>query len=166
MVMPAQKPGKSEQSVATPNEFLQAVKNLLGIGDFSWDLAADEKNAVCWHGKSHFNEVDNSLIQPWHCIQGWLWLNPPYSDIQPWVDKAYVESCKGARIAMLVPASVGSNWWTNHVAGIAQVYFLKGRITFVGHKSPYPKDLALLLYRPNVLGGYSTWDWKKELTKP
>lgn len=156
---PKQQPGKSEQSVQTPPEFMSAVRGLLNIDEFYWDLAADEHNtqAKHWCGEEH-----NSLIQEWawYSKVEWLWLNPPYGDIGPWVQKCCNESQAGAKIACLVPASVGANWWLHWVDGQAQVYLLNGRITFVGHKSPYPKDLALLLYRPNVTGGYSIWSWK------
>lgn len=157
MTVPAQKPGKSEQSVETPNEFIDAAKRLLHIEQFDWDLAADESNTKA----KYWTPIEcDALIQAWDHLGGWLWLNPPYSKITPWVTKCWKESREGACIAALVPASVGSNWWNDYVAGKAQVYFLTPRITFMGHKHPYPKDLALLLYRPDVTAGYSTWHWK------
>jgi phage N-6-adenine-methyltransferase len=161
--MPQQKPGKSNQSVQTPYDFMQAVHSLLGT-TFAVDLAATKENA---QAPTFITEEENSLTKDWDTLSPcrWLWLNPPYTHIEPWVAKCAGESACGAYIAALVPASVGANWWVNHVAGIAQVYFLNGRITFVGHKTPYPKDLALLLYRPGVTGGYSTWDWRRYLTK-
>lgn len=61
---------------------------------------------------------------------------------------------------MLVPASVGANWWFTGVHHEADVHFLNGRIKFVGAKDPYPKDCALLLYHPAATGGYSCWNWK------
>lgn len=154
--MPKQQPGKSEQEVETPGDFLQAVKGKLGTKYFSIDLAADEENAV---SGQFYSERDNALIQDW-VYAGWAWLNPPYADIHPWVEKANHESKLGAHVAMLVPASVGSNWWADHVHEQAYVLFASPRITFVGHTSPYPKDLALLLYTPFGASGYDTWRWK------
>lgn len=86
-------------------------------------------------------------------------LTPPYSNIKEWVAK-----CDGslAAIALLVPASVGSNWFRDHVDGKARVFFLNGRVTFVGHKAGYPKDLILCLYGPDIAPGYEVWDWRKE----
>lgn len=166
MTMPAQKPGKSEQSVATPMDFQQAVYRLLGIpkgSSFYVDLAADETNAC---GLTFIDKESDSLTKPWAEVfnslndpRAWFWLNPPFAAIKPWVKKAYEESRKGAKIAVLVPLSTAT-WWTDWVDGKAQVYLLKGRLTFVGHKSAFPKDLALLLYRPDVTNGYSVWDWK------
>lgn len=100
-------------------------------------------------------------MQSW-VFDGWNWLNPPFGDLRPWVQKAYQESRLGARTSMLVPAGVGSNWWRDWVHGKARVLLLNGRITFVGHKQPYPKDCALLLYEPNVIPGYEVWAWPNE----
>lgn len=155
-VMPEQKPGRSEQVVETPPDFIKAIKSRLGIHEFAIDLAANKDNA-----KAHqfYSEDDDALIQGW-VFEGWDWCNPPYSDIEPWVAKAAIESQKGAKVAMLLPASVGSNWWATHVDRKAYVTFLNGRITFEGHTGPYPKDLVLLLYAPFLRGGSTVWRWK------
>jgi hypothetical protein len=95
-------------------------------------------------------------------FDGWNWLNPPFSDLRTWVQKALEESRQGAHTAMLVPAGVGANWWRDWVHTKARVLLLNGRITFVGHNQPYPKDCALLLYEPNVIPAYETWTWMDE----
>lgn len=158
--MPKQKPGKSEQDVQTPAIFLEAVKRRLRIGEFDIDLAASAENAVC---PNYYDEAADSLVQPWCVGLGWNWCNPPYADIEPWVRKAWIEAGKGASTAMLVPASTGSNWWRDHVSTRAYISHLNGRLTFVGHKSPYPKDLALLLYTPWGFCGTETWHWRANL---
>lgn len=155
--MPAQKPGKSEQVVETPDDFIQAVLIRLGISGFSLDVAASPDNT---QAPLFYDEETNGLIQPWY-TSGWAWCNPPYSSISPWVEKAWTEAQKGAHIVMLVPASTGSNWWRAHVDGKAYITFLNGRVTFVGHSSPYPKDLALLLYAPFLSGGSTVWRWRE-----
>lgn len=161
-VMPLQKPGRSEQVVCTPPEFLQALKSRLGISQFDIDVAADESNHVAevWYGPgSGFNS--DGLQADWCITIGWNWCNPPFGNIQPWVQKGFEEAVRGAKTAMLVPASTGANWWAEYVNGIAHVLLLQGRLTFVGHTTPYPKDLALLLYSPIVWGGYEVWKWKE-----
>ena len=162
MVMPKQKPGRSEQVVCTPVEFLAAVKKRLGIEGYGFglDLAASHANAVAGN---YYTEEDDSLIQSWHGANArgtWSWCNPPYADLRPWVAKAHFEASQGAMVAMLVAASVGSEWWREFVDGSAYVTFFGPRLTFVGHTSPYPKDLALLLYAPFLRGGSTIWRWK------
>ena len=161
---PQQKPGKSRQDYSTPPEFLQALKNRLGIPYFECDLAASIGNSVA---PLMYTEEDNSLdpANSWKFGSGWSFCNPPYADIRPWVRKAFEESRKGAHVVMLVPASVGSNWWSNWVHRGAMVWFLNGRLTFVGETAPYPKDTAVLLYAPHILeGGYTVWNWRNDIT--
>lgn len=160
MTMPAQKPGRSEQSVGTPAIFLDAARRRLGIVDFAIDLAADHQNSVCG---LCFTEELNSLVQPWHrychARVGWGWLNPPFGDIAPWAQKCWEESRLGAQVALLVPAATGAAWWIDSVRGKGYITYLQGRITFVGHEIGYPKDLALVLYAPFLEGGSCTWRW-------
>lgn len=172
---PRQKPGRSEQTVVTPMAFVERVERWLGTR-FEWDLAADASNCilrrrshisgnlegpVSWFGPGSPTAEDAlSAEMRWPRI-GWLWCNPPFSDLALWVEKARDERWHGAKTAMLVPASTGANWWLNHVDGTAEILLLNGRITFDGHTSPYPKDLALLLYAPDRWPGYHVWDWRR-----
>lgn len=156
---PRQKPHRSEQVVCTPPEFLYAVRERLGIAQFDCDLAASIDNTIC---SMFYTEEDSALLHNWSLGEDWNWCNPPYGSIAPWVQKAWEEAGRGAKTAMLVPASVGSNWWKNWVHNAAHVLFLNGRLTFVGHKTCYPKDLALLLYCKSHVGGYEVWPWENE----
>jgi len=161
--MPDQKPGKSRQNYGTPSNFLLATLGLLGASDFAWDLAADEFNTVTANG--WFDEKTNSLVQDWaakSAKRGWLWLNPPFTDIYPWARKAYEESLRGANVAMLVPLST-AEWWQDWVDNKAFVLLLAGRLTFVGETAAYPKDCALILYTRPQLTGYKLWKWKDDL---
>jgi phage N-6-adenine-methyltransferase len=156
--MPIQKPGRSKQDYQTPPEFIKAVKNRLHIDEFKVDLAADFGNAQAplW-----FNEEQDSFKQNWAeaAKGGWAWLNPPYANITPWVEKAKQEADNGAHVAVLVPASVGANWWLHWVEPWAWQVYLNGRLTFVGETAPYPKDCALLLYTPWGFAGHEIWRW-------
>lgn len=159
--MPVQKPGLSKQDYETPPEFINAVKARLGVVDFEWDLAASEQNSKALH--SYFSEEDDSLLQDWNRLItcawpqfGWAWLNPPFGHIEPWAKKC-AES--GIKVAFLVPAGVGANWFRDWVDGKALVLLLNGRISFDGI-APYPKDCILALY--GVTPGYEVWDWRKQ----
>lgn len=163
MSMPAQNPGRSRQDYSTPPELLLAIKDYLWINHFSIDLAASDANKVA---PLFYDEATNALADehPW-CVDendgGWAYANPPYFNIRPWVEKAYHEATNhGAQIAMLVPASTGSNWWADWVHDKANVLLMQGRVRFVGASGPYPKDTVILLYAPHIKGGYTLWDWK------
>lgn len=163
-IMPWQKPGRSEQIVGTPPEFLIAARRRLGIVDFTIDLAATPSNAVV----PLYLDEDADALRPdvsW-VYEGWNWLNPPFGKIGPWVRKAYEQSQAGARTAVLIPAAVGANWWKSWVEDKAHIIPLNGRLTFIGHTLGYPKDCALLLYGPDIVPGYvNAWRWMDELTE-
>jgi phage N-6-adenine-methyltransferase len=140
------------------------LKLKLGIGGFQYDLAASAENTVA---DQFYTEQDDALIQDWagNMLDGaWAFCNPPYADIEPWVMKAcYETEGAGVNVAMLLPASTGSNWWRTYVHNRCYVLLLNGRLTFVGHKTPYPKDLVVLLYTPMRLTGYDVWNWKNDV---
>lgn len=167
--MPKQKPGRSKQDYQTPRALLDATRKFLDTSDFWIDLAATKKNRVV---ARYYGRKDDSLDprvswrSPPNLPLRWGWLNPPFAQIGPWVQKAYEQSQRGARIAMLVPAAVGSNWWRDWVHEKAHVLLLNGRITFVGADQGYPKDCVILLYgkppdSPHYVGSfwYRIWRW-------
>lgn len=159
--MPKQKPATSRQDYQTPTELLDAVRRRLRISQFEIDVAASRRNKVC---DLFLSRGTNALgpTMPWATDGGWGWCNPPYRNIAPWVGKAQLQADQGAKTAVLVPASVGANWWRDWVDGRAYALLLNGRVTFVGETTPYPKDCAVLLYTPEGQHGYEVWNWQEE----
>ena len=165
---PSMARGKSKQDYETPPEFMEAVRNRFERP--IWDLAAAPENARCYH---YYTKEDDSLTKDWHKIHsdrqlkgekdGFLWLNPPFSNIEPWAEKCAAEMKLGARILFLVPASVDSVWYWKHVAPHACVLALKQRICFDG-KNGFPKGLILAVYAYG-LKGFQPWDWKGKRAK-
>lgn len=146
--------GKSRQDYETPLEFIAAVTKR--FGPLETDLACDEENAKA---PRKITPAINSLNYAcqWRDF-GLCWLNPPYGIIGPWAKKCYAEACMGAKVLMLVPASVGSNWFADYVHEKAFVLFLRPRLTFEGADDPYPKDLMLCCFGFRL--GYECWKWK------
>jgi phage N-6-adenine-methyltransferase len=160
--------GASRQDYATPSDFLNAFR--ARFGDIVFDLAAHERNHVA---ERYFSPSQDLLSQDWgaeldKCSQRqWLWLNPPFANIGPWAWKCARHARRAHAtmrgIALLVPASVGSLWWYEHVAPHAQVYFLIGRLHF-SEAGPFPKDCALCLFGPEP--GHHYWDWRDRYDVP
>ena len=133
-------------------------------GPLHIDLAADAENAKA--PKFHTKEQD-SLSMSWTGL-GHMWLNPPYANIGDWAEKAAMSSMSfapGDMLFMLVPASVGSNWYWEFVNGYAETCIITPRLKFIGHKTCYPKDLMLAVYHgfcsaPNHI---ERSPWKKVL---
>lgn len=150
---PTIKRGRSKQDYATPEDFRHAVEMRFGVPTF--DLAASEHN---YFVKPYYSQEQNSLVRPWSTIAGVLWLNPPFTHIEPWAAKCRYEAERGATILFLTPASVGSVWFANHVHRHACVLQLTPRLSFDGI-APYPKDCILSVYWAG-LNGYDVWKWK------
>jgi phage N-6-adenine-methyltransferase len=125
---------------------------------FTIDVAASPANARC----DRFYTVDeDGLAQPW--AGEVVWCNPPYSDIRPWVEKAWAEADAARGIVMLLPANrTEQGWWQDLVepfrdrggSGV-RVEFLRGRHRFiragsalVGPNERPPFGCCLLIWAP------------------
>jgi phage N-6-adenine-methyltransferase len=108
---------------------------------FTIDAAALPRNAKL---KRFWTPAEDALTRSW---AGWrVWCNPPYSNIEPWVEKAHDEwvwtrSGHGGPelIVMLVPANrTEQGWWQRQVEPHSRarrqdfrVEFLPGRLRFI-----------------------------------
>ncbi len=154
---PTQKPGRSKQDYGTPADFLEAVERR--FGEIVVDLAATDQNTVA---PQYYTPRQDSLAQDWagDMRDGVLWLNPPFGGVGPWASKCREESAKRrGLILLLVPASIGSAWFRDHVHRHAMVFALAPRLKFVGTEAPYPGDLILAVYGMG-LSGFDTWVWR------
>jgi hypothetical protein len=153
---------QSKQDYVTPMDFVRALEKLLRVR-FTIDLAATEENTRV--EGNYFTKEQNSLIQPWR-DQGEDaigWLNPEFGDMRTWAHKCEIEGTPlktqpAFRSAMLGPASVGANWYADHVHHKAMVLSV-GRIQFIGCPDPYPKDLMVALFGFGFTG-FDVWKWK------
>lgn len=155
-----------KQGHRTPREFLDAVERRFGLIGF--DLAAtlghEVTDRIGYPGSSYTPE-DDALSQDWtlpnlHKSRPVAWLNPPFANIRPWVAKLDAECKFLPRWTLcLIPASMGSKWWRDHVLGKCMAFGVT-RMAFVGSETIYPKDLALLAYGFGV-HGTGFWDWRE-----
>ena len=88
---------------------------------------------------------DDGLSLPWH---GRVFVNPPYGrELSHWIAKAKAEVEQGrARcVVALVPSRTDTRWWHEHIAGRADVYLLRGRLTFgeADQVAPFPSALVV-----------------------
>jgi len=156
---------KTEQNVGTDPKLFQVLNDRFNFG---WDLACTFENCIVTpindEQRGFYFPEYNAFDVHWHARDGWLYLNPPYKDIEPWARKCYEESKLGAKIVMLTPASTGTRWFQKWIYRKAMVKFLIGRPTFKGHDKPYPKDMMISIF-DNFNRGFGLWDWKKEVTE-
>ncbi len=88
----------------------------------------------------YYTPAENGLAQPWDGER--VWCNPPYSSIEPWLEKAWAEWRLGGPelIVMLLPANrTEQGWWQRQVephrdrSSEFRVEFLSGRLRFIAH---------------------------------
>jgi len=134
---------------------------------FTVDVAASEHNTKV--PEHWFGIHDDGLSQPWGGER--VWCNPPYSNLTPWLEKAWMEFEDdpvgdefAELIVMLVPANrTEQKWWQEYVEPYRdqpnsplRVKFLPGRIRFiaagkteVGPNERPPFGCCLLIWERN-----------------
>jgi phage N-6-adenine-methyltransferase len=140
--------GESSGDIWTPWEFMRAVEHK--FGPIAIDLAASgpqSAKAARW-----ITPEEDSLKQDWTTLLngGLGWDNCPYSNIAPWASKCAWEHTQGWKGLLLVPGSIGANWFKDAMWPYADTYSV-GRMVFDNcfdkHgnlvTTPYPKDLIL-----------------------
>lgn len=122
----------------TPQDFFDKLN---AIYHFSIDVCALPYNTKCTR---YYTPIDDGLSQDWS--NDVVWCNPPYGKtIGLWVKKSYLESIKGSRIVMLLPARTDTKWFHDYILGKATLIFIRGRLKFGQslNSAPFPSMLAL-----------------------
>ena len=121
---------------------------------FQLDAAAAPHNALC---RKFITAEQNTLETPWADylnVPGYVWLNPPYSDIMPFVKKAASESANQIGTVMLVPADTSVGWFKEAIQTASEVRFITaGRLAFINPVTGKPvsgnnKGSMLIIWRP------------------
>jgi hypothetical protein len=96
-------------------------------------------------GKGKNPDFDGRVI-PWRSQN---FVNPPYNDISPWMEKAILEMNANDRSSLLfVPVRTGTRYWEKLVYPDAtEIRFVTGRVMFKGYKTPSPFHLGLIAYK-------------------
>lgn len=149
----------------TPKETIDWALKVTNLSEYTLDVAACEEAhwADQWYGDKGTSLI-SGLLGPWF---GDVWCNPPYSDIKPWVEKAWFEHSHRIEspvrsVSMLLPATrTEQAWWQENIEpyrdrpdGILRTFFVPGRIKFRfpegSDKKPSsaPFPCVLLFWRP------------------
>lgn len=107
------------------------------VHHFTLDAAASATNALC---AKYFTRETDGLLRSWRGER--VWVNPPYSRLEPWLAKAWDAMADGCElVVMLLPANrCEQGWWQDYVepfrdrpatAGtVLTTRFLRGRSRF------------------------------------
>ena len=146
---------------ATTNEVFGPLHDRFS---FTLDVAASEGNAKL---PRYFDIEVDGLSQSWEGAR--VWCNPPYSDIQPWLEKAWAET-ETEIVVMILPANrTEQSWWQDMVEPYRDragspltTEFVRGRTRFiapnaesVGTNERPPFGCVLLIWnreRPHLHG--------------
>jgi len=124
----------------TTHETLAWCASRAGVSAFDLDVAACEESH---HAPRFYAKTDDGLVRSWDAER--VWCNPPYSDIAPWVAKAWIEwtdrphRFADRTIAMLLPAiKTEQSWWQRDVEPhrdgrgqrVLATHFVPGRTAF------------------------------------
>ena len=103
-----EKPSYDTDAWSTPAEYVEFARDILGAIDC--DPATNETAQGIVKAATHYTIDDDGLEQPW---PGRVWLNPPYSDVGPWVEKLETERDLGhvTEAIVLVNVAHTSAWF-------------------------------------------------------
>jgi phage N-6-adenine-methyltransferase len=76
-------------------------------------------------------------------------VNPPYSNISKWCEKAYNEFKLGKTVVLLIPSRTDTEYWHTYVMRATEIRFLKGRLNFNGSKNSAPFPSSLVIFKAN-----------------
>ena len=145
----------------TPIRLYEYFNNL---ENFEWDLAADDKNHLA---AKFYTEQDNALTQSW---DGRCWLNPPYSMIKEFANKAIEELRIRPKLSihLLIPARTDTKYFHNLLPFTSELIMIKGRLkfinpdmNFIASAAPFPSMVMYLVPQPKKLI-FSTLEFKEK----
>jgi phage N-6-adenine-methyltransferase len=133
------------QAWATPAALLASLYAALGTFDLDPCSPTADRRKAPVRARMYLTAMDDGLTLPW---RGKVFMNPPYGRaLKQWVSKAHseVQAGRARLVAALVPARTETLWWHTHIAGVADAFMLRGRLSF-GNATPAPFPSALILW--------------------
>jgi len=133
---------------------------------FQLDVACTVKNQKCKDGwgldntvfgfKSHYHI--NAINKQWH---GWIdecrrpitqiWCNPPYHNLEKWINHGYEASLYGCTVVFLLPTTkTDQRWWHEIIIpNAAEIRFIEGRVKFGGAPNAAPFPSVVVIFKPD-----------------
>jgi hypothetical protein len=132
----------------TPPEVLEVLYPIVG-GSFDLDPCSPVRRGpgAPVRAKARYTAQDDGLSRPWRGRS--VFLNPPYGrELGAWMAKARGEHLSGRAglIVALVPARTDTRWWHDSVIGEADVWLLKGRLSFGDGTAAAPFPSAIVVW--------------------
>ena len=124
----------------TPDDFFKELDKEF---NFNLDAAASDENHKC---SNYFTMQQDGLTQNWGGCR--VFINPPYSQIDKWVAKAFYETKQdNTLVVMLIPSRTDTRYFHNYIYGRTEIRFVKGRLKFGDGKNIAPFPSMLVIFR-------------------
>jgi len=108
---------------SSPRELVEPIDTALS----GFDLDPCSGAEVSPFADETFTESDDGLSQSWH---GRVWVNPPYSDMSTWTEKAIAEVDNTETICYLCKGDSSTEWWQNAATHATVICAIDHRLRF------------------------------------
>jgi phage N-6-adenine-methyltransferase len=124
----------------TPIEFFSPIADALG--GFDIDPCASSTSDLA---DRNVQKEEDGLSVKW---DGNVWVNPPYSDVSDWMERAMKEYQHGnaERVVALVFARTSTQWFHNFVRTADTLCFVEGRLRFGEAENSAPAPSMLVIW--------------------
>ncbi len=148
----------------TPKVLIDYVNDLgyaITLDPATTDAQAKRLN-IMWY----YTKETNGLDKDWRGHN--VWLNPPFSTKNEWIKKAREEVDKGdTKVFMLLPASLETAVYQEHILGRARIHIPNKRIAFIDETGKQTQSSAFtsLIFEltKEKCNEYVRFDVKKEV---
>jgi len=127
-------------------------KQLDRVFHFDIDACASPANYLC----PHFYTKEISFLDADIAEGLTVWMNPPYSNPGPFLDRSFVLSSMGVTTVALIKGDPSTRWWQYTVENKATLKWIPKRIRFYlnGEPTKFPASF------PSILAIYWGIKWK------
>ncbi|QJT70564.1 UNVERIFIED_ASMBLY: putative DNA N-6-adenine-methyltransferase [Shigella phage 2019SD1] len=129
---------------STPSEVVEWMES--EYGDYDIDAAASKENAVC----EKFYSKETNCLKRWWGSNKHIWLNPPYSNITPFVKKAIEQMEHNNQIDILLPCDTSTGWFYEAQQKAAEIIWITGEVYRRTEQNIPAQDALLSLQRLQV----------------
>lgn len=146
---------KDSDLYETPPEIFRYASDKYGPFDLDACALRDTRKTKAYMGPDHdAPEGRDALSANWSDYEPTAtWMNPPYSNPKPWVEKALMEAKHGVKTVALLPADTSTKWFHLILNADCHIEYLPKRVRFLfkGKRCGSPKfGNVLVVFFPQV----------------
>jgi len=134
----------------TPQDFYDTLNSEFR---FTLDPCASKENKKC---SQYITKEFDGLSVSWVSYSSSVFMNPPYNkDIGKWMEKAFIESQRGATVVCLIQGrSTDTKWWHEYVMKASEIRYIKDRLHFGINKIFKRANISsiVVIFRPYCHG--------------